>query len=156
MRKTLFFISFTQLIFYFYLYLLSHFCTFFKALSRSRLKHNCRKFCLTVRLFWVKSRLLRLKLHHDYTPIYPNRRTRLSPTLRSNIRGDREKWRNTSEMHTGETQEYHTLTKNVSRTSGLVPLFSLLLLGSILTCGNSPINGSSVSFPFTLFFLFLL
>lgn len=72
-------------------------------------------------------------------------------------RGRGERWRNTLEMRTEETQEYHMQTQTDSGTSGLVPLLSPLLLGATLTCGNLLINGSSVSSPFLyLFHLFFL
>ncbi|KAL6998206.1 hypothetical protein U1Q18_008333 [Sarracenia purpurea var. burkii] len=43
-------------------------------------------------------------------------------------------------MRTEATQEFHTPTRIVSSTSGLDLSLSLPSLGSILTCGSSPIN----------------
>lgn len=76
--------------------------------------------------------------HLSRTLYIQSQRTKLDSSRRKR---EKERWRNTLGTPTEETQECHTLTQTASGTSGLVPLLSLLLLGSIPTCGNSPING---------------
>ena len=61
------------------------------------------------------------------------------------VRRKRGKWRSISEMRTDATRASHTPTQTDLSTSGLDPSPYRHSLGLTLTCGNSPIDSSTLS-----------